>query len=122
MYIFKNFYIFRHLKLEIALAIPASNDEKYNWNNSAGQGLNIGMIEWPDKELGGGGTWQVYITQYNNTLQNTTGRTARATCSSDQGIYQNKLWVGRWIEWENPQHAYMIKAYRIYSNKALGVN
>ena len=36
----KNIYIFRHLKLEIALAIPASNDEKYNWNNSAGQGLN----------------------------------------------------------------------------------
>ena len=24
------FHIFRHLKLEIALAIPASNDEKYN--------------------------------------------------------------------------------------------
>ena len=35
----KNIYIFRHLKLEIALAIPASNDEKYNWNNSAGKGL-----------------------------------------------------------------------------------
>ena len=26
----KNIHIFRHLKLEIALAIPASNDEKYN--------------------------------------------------------------------------------------------
>ena len=26
----KNIYIFRHLKLEIALAIPASNDEKYD--------------------------------------------------------------------------------------------
>ena len=26
----KNIYIFCHLKLEIALAIPASNDEKYN--------------------------------------------------------------------------------------------
>ena len=26
----KNKIIFRHLKLEIALAIPASNDEKYN--------------------------------------------------------------------------------------------
>ena len=25
-----NSHIFRHLKLEIALAIPASNDEKYN--------------------------------------------------------------------------------------------
>ena len=25
-----NIYIFRHLKLEIALVIPASNDEKYN--------------------------------------------------------------------------------------------
>ena len=35
----KNKNIFRHLKLEIALAIPASNDEKYNSNNSAGQGL-----------------------------------------------------------------------------------
>ena len=33
-------YILRHLKLEIALAIPASNDEKYKIsNNSAGQGL-----------------------------------------------------------------------------------
>ena len=31
--------IFCHLKLEIALAIPASNDEKYNKPNSAGQGL-----------------------------------------------------------------------------------
>ena len=36
---FINSNISRHLKLEIALAIPASNDEKYNWNNSAGQGL-----------------------------------------------------------------------------------
>ena len=27
---FINSNIFRHLKLEIALAIPASNDEKYN--------------------------------------------------------------------------------------------
>ena len=35
----KKIYIFRHLKLEIALAIPVSNDKKYNWNNSAGQGL-----------------------------------------------------------------------------------
>ena len=26
----KNIYIFRHLKLEIALAITVSNDEKYN--------------------------------------------------------------------------------------------
>ena len=42
MYIF-DIYIFRHLKLEIALAIPASNDEKYNWNNSAGQGLRLGL-------------------------------------------------------------------------------
>ena len=39
MYIFKNKKKIRHLKLEIALAIPASNDEKYNSNNSAGQGL-----------------------------------------------------------------------------------
>ena len=39
MYIFEKYLYFRHLKLEIALAIPASNDEKYNWNNSTGQGL-----------------------------------------------------------------------------------
>ena len=39
MFIFIDSHIFRHLKLEIALAIPASNDEKYNRNNSAGQGL-----------------------------------------------------------------------------------
>ena len=36
---FKNSNIFRHLELEIALAIPAPNDEKYNCSNSAGQGL-----------------------------------------------------------------------------------
>ena len=34
-----NINIFRHLKLEIASSIPASNDEKYNWNNTAEQGL-----------------------------------------------------------------------------------
>ena len=39
MYISKNKNIFRHFKLEIALAIPASNDKTYNSNNSAGQGL-----------------------------------------------------------------------------------
>ena len=42
VYFFMNRNIFRHLKLEIALAIPASNDEKYNWNNSAGRGLRPG--------------------------------------------------------------------------------
>ena len=41
----KNKNIFRHLKLEIALAIPASNDEKYNSNNSAGQVLRVYMLE-----------------------------------------------------------------------------
>ena len=41
MYFFINSNIFRHLKLEIALAIPASNDEKYNWSNSAGQGVTV---------------------------------------------------------------------------------
>ena len=35
----KNIYIFCQLKVEIALTIPASNDEKYNITNSAGQGL-----------------------------------------------------------------------------------
>ena len=44
----KIIYIFRHLKLAIALAIPASNDEKYNWNNSAGQGLN-NAYEWQNE-------------------------------------------------------------------------
>ena len=37
----KNIYIFCHLKLEIALAIPALNNEKYNCNNSAGHGLTL---------------------------------------------------------------------------------
>ena len=41
MLFFININIFRHLKLEIALAIPASNDEKYNWSNSVGQGLKL---------------------------------------------------------------------------------
>ena len=31
----KKMFFFCHLKLEIASAIPASNDEKYNKNNSA---------------------------------------------------------------------------------------
>ena len=41
MYIFEKYEKNRHLKLEIALAIAALNGEKYNWNNSAGQGLMI---------------------------------------------------------------------------------
>ena len=40
-HIYLNRNIFRHLKLEIALAIPASNDEKLNKNNSAGQRLTL---------------------------------------------------------------------------------
>ena len=40
MYIYEKYLYFWYLKLEIALAIPDLNDEKYNWNNSAGQGLN----------------------------------------------------------------------------------
>ena len=40
MSFFINSNIFRHLKLEIALAIPASNDEIYDWSNSVGQVLN----------------------------------------------------------------------------------
>ena len=35
----KNINIFYRLKLEIALAIPSSNDKKYNRNNSARQAL-----------------------------------------------------------------------------------
>ena len=35
----KNKIFFCHLELEIALAIPALSDKKYNWNNSAAQGL-----------------------------------------------------------------------------------
>ena len=53
MYIFEKYLHFRHLKLEIALAIPASNDEKYNWNNSAGQGLK----------------WDFYIKRRKKYLQ-----------------------------------------------------
>ena len=36
-----NINIFRYLEMEIALAISVLNDEKYNWNNLAGQGLRI---------------------------------------------------------------------------------
>ena len=46
MSIFINSNICRRLKLEIALAIPASNDGKYNWSNSAGQGLGVFLMEW----------------------------------------------------------------------------
>ena len=38
MLLFTNRNIFRHLKLEIALAIPLSNDVKYNRNDLFGQG------------------------------------------------------------------------------------
>ena len=38
---FWNVKIFRHLKLEIALAIPASNDEKWTASNSLGRWANI---------------------------------------------------------------------------------
>ena len=41
IYLKKYINIFRHLKLEIASAIPASNDEKYNTTNSAEQGLTV---------------------------------------------------------------------------------
>ena len=43
----KNINIFHHLKLEIALAIPAWNDEKYNTctTNSAGQGLTVWNLD-----------------------------------------------------------------------------
>ena len=44
MYILKQYNIFHHLKLEIVLAIPASNDEKYNLNNSAEQGLTLNPL------------------------------------------------------------------------------
>ena len=33
--------IFRHLKLKVALAIPASNELKIQVNNSAGQGKGL---------------------------------------------------------------------------------
>ena len=46
MYIFKN----RHLELEITLAIPVSNDKKYNWNNATGQGLEIRFEKFVDGE------------------------------------------------------------------------
>ena len=38
MYIFEKYQYFSPFE-----AIPASNGEKYNWNNSAGQGL---MVVW----------------------------------------------------------------------------
>ena len=44
----KDINIFCHLKLEIALAISASTDEKYNSNNSAGQGLIMNLIYLAD--------------------------------------------------------------------------
>ena len=41
---FKNINIFCQLKLEIALAIPASNEWKIDANNSAGEGLIFLML------------------------------------------------------------------------------
>ena len=54
----KNINFFCHLKLEIALAIPASNDEKYNLTSSAGQGLIVEIpmlhkfIIWEKPKIG----------------------------------------------------------------------
>ena len=42
--IFINKLIFLHLKLEIASAIPAINDDKWKQNNSVAQGLNIKVM------------------------------------------------------------------------------
>ena len=42
----QNIDLFRHLELEIGSAIPASIDGKYNWNNSAGQGLTLTMLTY----------------------------------------------------------------------------
>ena len=39
MYIFNKYKYFCHLVTEIALAIPAPNEEKYDWKCSAGRGL-----------------------------------------------------------------------------------
>ena len=62
-YIFsKNIYIFRHLKLEIALAIPASNDEKYNWSNSAGQRLR-NICQWQN-----GGNGKLWVPDEDTEL------------------------------------------------------
>ena len=46
MSIFQKYYIFRHSKLEIALAIPASNEWKIEANNSTAQVLRyiIGVV------------------------------------------------------------------------------
>ena len=41
MYFSKKYNFFRHLMLEIALAIPASKGKKNIWNNTAGQGFKI---------------------------------------------------------------------------------
>ena len=49
----KHINIFRHLELEIASANPVPNDGKYNWNNSAGQGLTC----W-DRVVDGGPDYQ----------------------------------------------------------------
>ena len=38
MYLFIKIIIFRHLKLEIALAIPASNEWKIVWKNRQHKG------------------------------------------------------------------------------------
>ena len=41
VYFQKYITIFRHLELEIVLETPASNDKKFNRNNTAGQGLPL---------------------------------------------------------------------------------
>ena len=46
--IFKNLNFFHHLKLDIVLAIPASNDKK-NRNNSFGQGLKLLFCRCSDR-------------------------------------------------------------------------
>ena len=51
MLFFTNINIFRHLKLEIVLAIPASNYSKIEANNSAPQGLKKISLHHKELEL-----------------------------------------------------------------------
>ena len=65
-----NSNIFRHLELEIALAIPASNDEKYNWNISAGQGLKIHT--WSDQSINSAIIYCDLSVYYDKYITNTS--------------------------------------------------
>ena len=63
-------YYFRHLKLEIALAIPAANDEKFIQTILQLKGIYKIELKLRDRSIANFATGEISKTQVNNTLLN----------------------------------------------------